>query len=184
VRPHGRADPQIGRRILALLEYLSASGSRLGVTSLKCGHGTYTSSGNVSNHSHGGAVDIATVNGLPILGNQGPGSITETVLHEILDLQGMVPDELISLMDLGGPSFAMGDHADHIHVGYSAAGGTAQPGKDLVRVLRPKQWKRLIGRISEIENPEVPAEASDAALPARKTSDANRKRASDAHRGE
>ena len=30
----------------------------------------------------------------------------------------MQPTELISLMDMGGPSFAMGDHADHIHVGW------------------------------------------------------------------
>ena len=76
------------------------------------GTATYTTSGNVSNHSTGGAVDIAHLNGLPMLGNQGPGSVTETVLHEILDLQGaMMPDELISLMDLGGPSFAMSDHA-------------------------------------------------------------------------
>ena len=28
------------------------------------------------------------------------------------------PDELISLFAIGGPSFAMADHADHIHVGY------------------------------------------------------------------
>jgi len=28
------------------------------------------------------------------------------------------PSELISLFAIGGPSFAMADHADHIHVGY------------------------------------------------------------------
>jgi hypothetical protein len=180
----GRQDVQTGqidRRILALLSYLSTSGFRLGVTSLKCGHGVYTASGNVSNHSHGGAVDIATVNGLPVLGNQGPGSITETVLQEILKLQGsMTPDELISLMDLGGPSFSLSDHHDHIHVGYSSAGAEIGD-KDLVtdaEILKPKQWKRLIDRISQIENPEVPTETSDAATPA------DRKRASDAHKGE
>ena len=31
----------------------------------------------------------------------------------------MVPDQVISLMDFGGPSFAMGDHDDHVHVGYA-----------------------------------------------------------------
>ena len=180
----GRQDIQTGqidRRILALLSYLSTSGFRLGVTSLKCGHGVMTASGNVSNHSHGGAVDIATVNGLPILGNQGPGSITETVLHEILNLQGsMTPDELISLMDLGGPSFSLSDHADHIHVGYSSIGAEIGD-KDLVtdaEILKPKQWKRLISRISEIDNPEVPTGVSDAATPAKD------KPASEAHRGE
>jgi hypothetical protein len=28
------------------------------------------------------------------------------------------PKQLISLFDMGGPSFAMGDHHDHIHAGY------------------------------------------------------------------
>ena len=181
----GRQDVQTGqidRRILALLSYLSASGFRLGVTSLKCGHSVTTASGNISNHSHGGAVDIATLNGQPVLGNQGPGSITETVLHEILKLQGtMVPDELISLMDLGGPSFALSDHADHVHVGYSSAG--AAPGDKVpvseTQVLKPKQWERLIDRLGEIDNPEVPTETSESATPTKKD-----KPASDAHKGE
>ena len=82
IYPCGRQDvstAQIDRRILALLGLPLASGFRLGVTSLRCGHSVLTSSGNVSNHSTGSAVDIATLNGLPVIGNQGPGSITETV---------------------------------------------------------------------------------------------------------
>ncbi len=39
---------QIDRRVLATLAYLAESGLKPGVTSLKCGHGFYTSSGNVS----------------------------------------------------------------------------------------------------------------------------------------
>ncbi len=182
----GRQDVQTGqidRRILALLSYLSASGFRLGVTSLKCGHSVYTAGGSVSNHSHGGAVDIATLNGLPVLGNQGPGSITETVLHEILALQGtMTPDELISLMDLGGPSFALSDHHDHVHVGYSSIG--AAPGDKAPvtepQVLKPDQWQRLTERLAEIDNPEVPTEASDAAIPTKGKNGSG----SEAHRGD
>ena len=64
---------QIDRRTLALLEYLAERGFRLTITSLKCGHSFLTSSGNVSNHSSGNAVDIALINGIPVLGNQGPG---------------------------------------------------------------------------------------------------------------
>ena len=45
----------------------------------------------------------------------------------MLRLQGtMVPDELISLQELGGPSFALADHADHVHIGYSPVGGTGE----------------------------------------------------------
>ena len=70
----GRTDiesGQIDRRTLAMLSYLVERGYRLTITSLKCGHSFYTTSGNVSAHSSGNAVDIAEVNGIPILGNQG-----------------------------------------------------------------------------------------------------------------
>ena len=175
----GRSDIQSGqidRRVLAMLEYLVAKGYRPTVTSLKCGHGYYTASGNVSAHSYGAAVDIAAVNGIPILGNQGPGSVTEAVLRDLMALQGtMRPAQLISLMELGPPTFALSDHADHIHVGYNftATGGLEQ----LSQILEPEQWERLIDRLGEIDNPEVPTKPSKAALPANKP-------ASPAHLGE
>jgi hypothetical protein len=175
----GRSDIRSGvtdRRVLALLEYLTERGYRLTVTSLTCGHGYYTTSGNVSAHSYGAAVDIAQVNGIPILGNQGRGTITEAVIKDILLLQGaMRPDQVISLMDMGVPTFAMGDHADHIHVGYSFS--ISKGGRQFVALLKPEQWQRLIDRLGEIENPKVPAKPSEFATP-------SRKRASGAHRGE
>ena len=134
----GRTDiesGQIDRRILAVLEYLAERGYRLTLTSLKCGHSFYTTSGNVSAHSSGNAVDIAQVNGLPILGNQGRGSITEAVVRDLLLLQGtMRPAQIITLMELGGPTFAMGDHDDHIHVGYTPLYGAGKP----VRASSPR----------------------------------------------
>src|SRR6185503_3618807 len=54
IYPCGRLDirsGQIDRRVLMTLEFLAASGLRPTVTSLKCGHGYFTSSGNVSHHS-------------------------------------------------------------------------------------------------------------------------------------
>jgi hypothetical protein len=73
----------------------------------------------VSAHSHGNAVDISTLNGTPILGHQERGGLTERALWNILLLPDELgPSELISLLDLGGPSFALDDHGDHIHAGY------------------------------------------------------------------
>jgi murein DD-endopeptidase MepM/ murein hydrolase activator NlpD len=158
---------QIDRRILGTLAYLSEQGFQLRITSMLCGrHGSITTSGNISNHSFGGAVDIAMINGVPVLGNQGPGTLTHELLKAVLRLQGtMVPDELISLESLGGPSFAMGDHADHVHIGYSPIAGTgAQAG--FVQLLKPDQWLRLTDRLEEIDNPEVPTKPSDSSLPA------------------
>jgi hypothetical protein len=80
-------------------------------------------------------------------------------------------------MELGPPTFAMGDHADHIHVGFTPPYGAGQPFDQLARVLKPEQWERLIDRLGEIENPEVRPKPSDASLPADD-------KASGAHQGE
>jgi Transglycosylase SLT domain len=187
----GRQDIESGgidRRVLAVLEYLVERGYRLTITSLHCGHSYLTASGNVSAHSSGNAVDIAQVNGIPILGNQGRGTITEAVVRDLMLLQGtMRPAQIISLMDLGGPSFALSDHDDHIHVGYTPTYGSGQPLNQLAQVLKPDQWQRLIQRLGEIDNPKVPAKPSDASLPAGKgdvPTPAEVERGSAAHRGE
>lgn len=176
------ATGQIDRRILATLEYLVQRGFRLTVTSLKCGHSIMTTSGNVSAHTTGDAVDIAQVNGIPLLGNQGRGSITESVINELLKLQGpMQPAQIISLMEMGGPTFALPDHDDHIHVGFSPdQTGTGEPlGTGVPGMLKPDQWDKLLDRIGELDQPTVPTKPSDAALPADKSD-----RASNAHIGE
>ena len=172
------ATGQIDRRVMAMLEYLVARGYRLTITSLKCGHSVMTTSGNVSAHSTGDAVDIAMVNGIPIYGNQGQGSITEAVINDLLKLQGsMEPAQVISLMEMGGPTFAMGDHDDHIHVGYTPDG--SDNGEPISGLLKPDQWDKLLDRIGELDQPTVPVEPSDASLPARKGDPA-----SNAHIGE
>ena len=160
------ATGQIDRRVLAVMEYLVAKGYRLTITSLKCGHSYLTSSGNVSAHSYGSAVDIAAVNDIPITGHQGPGTITEAVIKDLLLLQGtMRPVQIISLMNLGPPTFVLPDHYNHIHVGYTftTAGSSI---KQLGQILKPEQWQRLIQRLGQIQNPKVPAKPSAAALPA------------------
>jgi Transglycosylase SLT domain len=166
----GRNDIQTGqidRRVLAVMEYLVAKGYRLTITSLKCGHSYLTASGNVSAHSYGSAVDIAAVNGIPITGHQGPGTITEAVIKDLLLLQGsMRPAQIISLMDLGPPTFILPDHYNHIHVGYTFTTGGSSI-KQLGEILKPEQWQRLIQRLGQIQNPKVPAKPSAAALPAK-----------------
>jgi len=159
------ASGQIGRRILAMLEYLRSKELELTITSLKCGHGYLTSSGNVSQHVTGDAVDIAAINGVPVTGHQGPGTLADQVIHDVLQLQGtMHPDQVISLEDLPGPtSFALADHFDHVHVGYRPV-GFGDP-LAVSPLLKPDQWQRLIDRLGEIENPDVPVEPSPFSIP-------------------
>jgi hypothetical protein len=180
----GRRDirlSQVDRRVLATLEFLAASGFKPTVTSLKCGHGFYTASGNVSHHSSGNAVDIAKLNGIPVLGNQGPGSITELAVQRLLTLQGLMkPDQIITLMKFDGTdnTYAMGDHHDHIHVGWRPLYGTnSKAAKQVNAILKPKQWIKLVDRLKEIDNPTVSLEPSKYAIKVTR-------RASKAHRGE
>ena len=158
----GRQDVRVGtvdRRVLATLEFLASSGLKPTVTSLKCGHGYYTASGNVSHHSSGNAVDIAAINGIPMIGHQGPGSITEMAVQRLLTLQGtMRPDQIITLMKFEDApnTYAMGNHDDHIHVGFRPLYGTNRKASRYANsVLKPKQWIKLIDRLKEIDNPTV-----------------------------
>jgi hypothetical protein len=51
---------------------------------------------------------------------QGPGSITESAVLFLAGFGGdLAPHQVISLSSLGGPTLAMADHHDHIHLGYS-----------------------------------------------------------------
>jgi hypothetical protein len=158
---------QIDRRVLAVLEYLSTSGLKPTVSALKCGHSFLTTSGNVSEHSSGNAVDIAAINGTPILGHQGRGSVTDIAIQRLLTLQGTVkPHQIISLMtpaDFGGADNIMSlpDHDDHIHVGFHPLFGA-----DGASALKPNQWFKLIDRLAHIDNPTVPTKPSKDALPA------------------
>jgi hypothetical protein len=165
VYPCGREDIQTGqidRRVLATLEFLSASNLHPTVTALKCGHSYLTASGNVSEHSSGNAVDISAINGTPILGHQGEGSITETTIQKLLTLQGsMQPHQIISLMDMGGPTMALDDHADHIHVGFRPLfGPNAKLGEAARKILSNNQWDKFVSRLTEIRNPVVPTAPS------------------------
>ena len=161
---------QIDRRVLATLAYLAESGLKPTVSSLKGNHGFLTASGNVSAHSSGNAVDISRINGVPILGHQEPGGITEQAVRHLMRLQGTLePNQIISLLDLGGNTMKMGDHADHIHVGFRPRFGTnSKLSKQARAVLRPGQWPELLKRLDEIENPVVPTKPSKYAIPVKK----------------
>jgi hypothetical protein len=164
------ATGQIDRRVLAMLEYLRSKGFELTITALKCGHSLLTTSGNVSEHSTGDAVDIGAIDGVPVTGHQGPGTLTDELIRDVLALQGtMHPHQVISLEDLPGEtSFAMADHYDHVHVGYHPVEAGNPLEAQFSTLLKPDQWQRLIGRLGQIKNPEVPIKPSPYSLPDKK----------------
>ena len=173
IYPCGREDietGQIDRRVLAVLEYLRAKGfDELTITALKCGHSYLTTSGNVSEHSTGDAVDIAEIDNVPVTGHQGPGTLADRLVKEVLTLQGtMEPHQVISLEDLPGEaSFAMADHFDHVHIGFRPVESGNPFDSQGNALLDPDQWQRLIDRLGQIENPEVPITPSKFSEPDR-----------------
>ena len=183
IYPCGRDDIRAGRidrRVLATLQMLAMSGLSPTVSSLQCGHSRLTASGNVSEHWSGNAVDIAAINGTPILGNQGGGSITDLTIRKLLTLQGtMQPHQIISLMTYAeaANTMALADHADHIHVGFSPqtaarlpcgpsvrrharAKGVAAPRRPPRRDRQPTRRNRAVGRV----DPRRPAAAAAASV--------------------
>ena len=118
----GRSDIMMGRidvRVLVLIGYLSERHGAITISSLFSGHRTFARPGVVSAHVYGHAVDIAAVGGTPIAGHQQPGGLTEAAVRSVLLLPGeLQPQQVISLLGLGGPSFPLRDHGDHIHVGF------------------------------------------------------------------
>ena len=61
----------------------------------------------------------------------------------------------------------MGDHADHIHVGFQPLYGTnTKQAKQVNAILKPDQWIKLVDRLNEIDNPVVPTKPSKVALKA------------------
>ena len=167
----GRRDIEAGlidRRVLATIEFLSASGLDPYVSGLDCGHSVNASTGVDEQGASGASVDISKINGIPILGHQGPGSITDITIRRLLTLQGsMAPDQIISNMSYKDqPStLAMSDHKNRIQVTFTADFGTNKKLAAQVKtLLQPGQWVKLINHISQIPEPVVPIAPSKYAI--------------------
>jgi Transglycosylase SLT domain/Peptidase family M23 len=166
---------QIDRRVLATLKFLTSAGLKPTVSCLKSGHSFLTTAGGVSEHSSGNAVDIAAINGIPILGHQGAGSITDITIRRLLTLQGtMKPHQIISLMTFkdADNTLSLSDHDDHIHVGFYPQYAGKLAGQYNAQ-LKPGQWIKLIDRLNEIDNPVVSAKPSKVSIPVGRTSRAH-----------
>ncbi len=167
----GRRDIQAGlidRRVLATIEFLSASGLDPAINGLACGNTVFASTGAGSASQSGTSVDFSKINNIPILGHQGPGSITDITIRRLLTLQGaMKPDQIISTMSYKGQSntLSLPDHANRIQVTFDPLfGSNKKLSNEIKTILQPGQWIKLINRISQIPEPVVPIAPSKYAI--------------------
>jgi murein DD-endopeptidase MepM/ murein hydrolase activator NlpD len=169
----GRQDVQSGRvdkRVLAMLEYLSVSGLNPTVSGLRCNGTTPAAlAANVPAGASTDAVDISAVNGIPIAGHQGQGSIADTTVRKLLMLQGLSrPSRILSLLSYPGAAIAVASPRSRaaIRVSFGAPGAALAAGL-LNSSLSSSQWIKLTARLGEIPDPTVGRGPSAAAIPDR-----------------
>ena len=158
----GRRDIEAGlidRRILGVIEFLSASGLSPTVSGLDCGHSLSASTGVDEAGGTGSSLDISKINGIPVEGHQGPGSITDLAIRRLLTLQGaMKPDEIVSLISYKGQSntLSLPDHANRIQIAFTPLfGRNDKVSAEVKSILQPGQWIKLINHLSQIPEPIV-----------------------------
>jgi hypothetical protein len=167
----GRRDIQAGlisQKILAVIEFLSASGLSPTVSGLECGHSLNGSTGVDAAGATGESVDISAINNIPVAGHQNSGSIVDVTIRKLLTLQGaMKPDAIVSLLSYKGQTntVALPDHANRLQVSYTPLyGQNNQLSNEIKNILQPGEWIQLINRISAIPEPVVPIAPSQYAI--------------------
>jgi hypothetical protein len=179
----------VDQRVLAVLAFLSRSGLKPTVGTLRCGAGSYDVSGYVSADHMGDAVAISAINGVPVAGHQGSGSVTDTAIRTLLTLRGeFVPRQIVSLMHYphNPRTVARQDHGGYIELDFSpaprhraaepaasqagvahsaGAGQTAPSPLAVSSELSAAQWEQLLSRIAALPAPKVVTKPSSSAIP-------------------
>jgi hypothetical protein len=165
----GRADVQGGRvdkRVLALLEYLSVSGLKPTAGGLRCSD-VSASAANASAGQSSEALNIVAIDGVPVAGHQGPGSLADAAVRKLLALQGVArPTRIVSQLAFPGTHIAVTAPAaaSAIKVTFAPAGGLAHAAGLGGSELTPSEWIKLIARLGEIPDPSVSRAPSAAAI--------------------
>jgi hypothetical protein len=178
---------KVGRDTLALLVYLSRSGLKPTVGELRCGRAVYTPKGLVTVFPSAGTLDIAAINGVPIAGHQGAGTITDVTIRTLLTLKRRyAPQQIVSLMRYpGAPStVAAPDHSTFIQVelpgtSQRSKGATKTVGAAVAKTaatrsstaplatniaLNTVEWRRLMSRLGTLQQPKVSRKPSASAI--------------------
>ncbi len=184
---HEVAAGAIDRRVLAVLAFLSRSGLKPTVSALRREPNQHTAARHFSagKDDTGGAVVITRVNGIPIAGHEGFGTITDLTIRTLLTLQGeFAPSQIVSLMKYPDAvnTLATRVHSNEIQidfqpvaaqptpaasakVAHSASTGRTAPSPFVTSAaLSLTQWNELLARIGAISAPKVASKPTSAAI--------------------
>ncbi len=165
---------EVDRRVLATLEFLSVSGLSPTVSAAGCAHATGApGAGNAIGAAAGDTVDISAIDGTPIAGHEGQGSVTDVAVRRLLRLQGtMKPAQIVSAISYPGTDNTLTLPGDRglIHVAFaSPRSPSSVHGAREATVsgspLTPSQWLQLVAQLGEIPEPSVSSKPSAAAIP-------------------
>jgi transglycosylase-like protein with SLT domain len=131
----GQQDIAAGRvdvRVLSTLLFLARRTGQITVSSLVSGHSAPLGGGR-SAHQFGAAVEISSLGGRPVAVEQEPGGVVDRAIRALLLLPEEVrPKHVVSLLALGGPTFALADFREHIQVSFDP---TIRSAPDQLQVL-------------------------------------------------
>jgi hypothetical protein len=178
------ASGMVGKRVLAVLAFLSRSGLEPTVSGLRCAQRDSAPAA----AGAGDEVDISAINGTEIAGHQGAETITDLTIRALLTLPAaFVPHEIDSLMKFPDApnTYASKAYADRIHlefqpqtattalnpaaertVAHSASSGRTAPSPVVTTsALSASQWNQLMERVAALPIPTVKTKPSSAAIP-------------------
>jgi hypothetical protein len=165
---HLIAEGRVDRRVLGMLEFLSASGLRPTVSSSSCTQPSASGEGLRGASPGIAAAVIPAVNGIRVAGPSGPSSIATVLVHKLSELQGVMrPLQIASATRFAGAadSVALPGYRDVIAVGFVPVGGPQARTAGFGAGLSPAQWVKLIARLGEVPDPNVATKPSPAATP-------------------
>jgi murein DD-endopeptidase MepM/ murein hydrolase activator NlpD len=163
-------DGRVDKRVLAALEYLAVSGLKPTVSGLACAPRTPAAlAANAPASASSKAVAITAVNGIPVAGHQGQGTVADETVRKLLMLQGLArPQQIVSLMSYPGAVRAITSPSAGAAIRVSFVSPNAQTGHTASLFnsgLTPNQWIALVDRLGEIPDPTVGSGHSSASIP-------------------
>jgi hypothetical protein len=166
------ADGRADRRVLGVLEFLSASGLRPTVSGRGCSQASAARrevTPTTSASTAGEIVDISAIDDIPVLGPGGPSSLALAAVRKLDGLQGvMKPLQIASSTRFAGIAHTVvaPDASGVVEVAFvGLGGGAAHAASPPSSGLNPSQWLQLVARLGEVPDPTVSSKPSPAAIP-------------------